>query len=297
MQAKQQSRRDTMVASATVQRTPRVGIVLSSYTGGGDHFGNAKFTGVPEPRPIDAELTDAQLRALTRRAMELGNHPNSSLRRIISRNDSVLLLVNRHTAPAVVSAVVEMLKESAEGIQITTLSDGGSKFSGASVVDVSGANALKMPAPGVWSRRDVEYRIPKAVLECDRLISIAPLQLDKDRPSLTIDNYRTLAATDDNSGKALDLAAMDLFGFHPAEYAVLGGSHVFRNGGRLHHNLVLAGAVPTSVDAVGAAILGLKPEAVSVIETANERGFGESNLDVIWTLGNEIEDARIRAVK
>ena len=64
-----------MAAGATVQRTPRVAVVLSSHKGGGDHFGNAKFTGLEEPRPPADELSDVQLRALTRRALELGNHP------------------------------------------------------------------------------------------------------------------------------------------------------------------------------------------------------------------------------
>ena len=59
-----------------------------------------KFAGVPEPRPPDAELTEAQIRALTRRAIELGNHPNTNLRRLIGRDEAVVLLVNRDAEPA-----------------------------------------------------------------------------------------------------------------------------------------------------------------------------------------------------
>ena len=150
-----------------------------------------------------------------------------------------------------------------------------------------------MPAPGVWSRRDVSYRIPKAMLDCDRLISIAPLKIDKGRPSLTVDNYRTLLGTAQASDASPDITALDLFGFHPADYVVLGGTHVLRNGSRIRHNLVLAGAIATAADAVGAAVLNVNPEAVPHLQTANERGLGHAKLDGIWTLGNEIKDARI----
>jgi hypothetical protein len=288
MQAKPKPTRDTVVASASVQRVPRVSIVLSSYEGGADHFGNSTFTGVPEPRPVSAELTDAQLRALTRRAIELGNHPNQGLRRVLSRDESVALLVNRYADPAVVSAVVEMVKENVAGARITIVSEAVARFSGGTLVDVAKAEATRMPAPGVWSRRDVTYRIPRAILDCDRLISVAPLTLEKGRPSLTIDNFRAL----DRSDEGIDVSALDLYGFHPPDFAVLGGPFVLRNGSRVRHNLVLAGGVATAVDTIGASILDTKPEAVRHLQIAAER-FGKTDLDDIWTLGNEIEDARV----
>jgi hypothetical protein len=86
---------------------------------------------------------------------------------------------------------------------------------------------------------------------------------------------------------------MDLFGFHPAEYAGLGGTHALRNGRRVRHNLVLAGPIPSAVDAVGATILGLTPEEVGVLQMAAKRGFGEPNLNLVWRLGNEMKDARL----
>jgi uncharacterized protein (DUF362 family) len=294
MQAGQRVRRDTVVAGATVQRTPRVGIVLSSYKGGGDHFGNAKFTGLAEPRPPNGELSDAGLRALTRKAIELGNHPTASLRRIVNRGDVVLLLVNRDADPAVVSAVVEMVNDTAAGSNISILSGNAARFPGAKAIELSSAETMRMPAPGIWSRRDIQYRVPKAILECDRLISIAPLRIENGRPSLALDNYRSMAKEDVKAGDA-DVVAMDLFGFHPAEYAVLGGTHVFRDGSRVRHNLVLAGPIASAVDAVGASILGVKPQQLPMLQMAGKRGFGEPDLDLVWTLGNEIEEARVAA--
>jgi hypothetical protein len=293
MQVNAKVTRDTVVAGASVQRTPRVGIVLSSYKGGPDHFGNAKFEGLTEPRPPGQELTAAQIGAMTRRAVELGNHPNPGFRRIVGRNESVLLLVNRYTEPAVVSAVIDTLKRDAEGSKFSILSADAARFSGAESLDIAKGQTVRMPAPGIWSRRDVEYRIPRAILECDRLITVAPLRIENGRPSLTLDNYRSLAPGEAGTNDSRDLTAMDLFGFHPAEYAVLGGTHVLRDGSKVRHNLVLAGPMPAAVDTVGAAILKLKPEEVRVLKMAGKRGFGEPNLDVVWVMGNEIEDARM----
>lgn len=258
-----------------MQRTPRVGIVLSSYQGGTDDYGKVKFAGLAEPQPPSEPLTDNQIRAMARRAIEFGNYPAGGFKNIIGRNESVVLLVSRDAEAALVSAVKEAISEGAPGSRITTMSH---------------ADPVEMPAPGTWSRRDITYRIPKAVLECDRLVSIAPLKVENGRPSLTFDNYRSLAQADTGSN---DVVAMDLFGFHPAEFAVLGGTHVVRDGKKVRHNLVLAGPVPSAVDAVGAAILSLKPEDVVVLQMAGKRGFGEPNLNLVWRLGNEIKDARI----
>lgn len=294
MQAAQNRTRDTVVASATVQRTPRVSIVLSSYKGGGDHFGNATFTGVPEPQATAAQLNDAQVKALARRAVDLGNHPNRGLRRVVARGETVALLVNRDTDPGVVSAVIEAVKETAEDTRITIISDAANRFTGGTLVDVSTAESMKMPAPGIWSRKEVTYRVPRALIDCDKLISIAPLRVQAGRPSLSIDNYRLLIAGQPLGATTPDLAAIDLYGFHPADYSVVGGTQVLRNGAKVRHNVVMAGAVPLGVDLVGASILGLKPTAIPLFKMAGER-YGKTDVNEIWTIGNEIEDARLQS--
>jgi hypothetical protein len=266
---------------------------LSSYQGGTDDYGKVKFAGLAEPRAPAAELTDAQLRAVTRQAIDFGNHPAGGLKRVTGRDDAVVLLVNRDADPVVASTVIEVLKQDAPGSRVTIVSDAANRFSGATTVDMSKADSLRMPAPGVWSRRDITYRVPKAILECDRLISIAPLRTENGRPSLAIDNYRMIAAAEGGDAGSPDVVAMDLFGFHPAEYVVLGGTHVFRNGSRVRHNLVLAGPIPAAVDAMGAAILGMKPEEVRVLQMAGKRGFGEPNLNLVWRLGNKVDEARV----
>jgi hypothetical protein len=282
MQDQQKKSSDTRTAGASEDRTPRVGIILSSFKGGEDHFGGTKFAALPEPRPPGADLTPSQVREMTRRAMELGNTRRGGLERIVRRDEWTVLLVSREADPVVVAAVEEILRERGVAkVEKLVAQQAGQ----------AGADAMQMPAPGVWSRRDVSYRVPKSLLHCDRVISIAPLRIERGRPMLTIDNYRGAAETAPSAGSP-DLIAADIFGFHAADYAVLGGTRLLREGKATRHNLVVAGPFAASVDAVGAAILGVKPAEVPLLTLANQRGYGETDLDVIWMRGNEIEEAR-----
>jgi uncharacterized protein (DUF362 family) len=169
------------------------------------------------------------------------------------------------------------------------------RFTGVPVVDLATADSIKLPAPGVWSRRDVTYRVPRALLDCDKLISIAPLKIAALRPSLSVDNFRMLGAPLANArgSETPDLTAADLYGFHPADYCVVGGGSVLRNGAKVRHNVVIAGSVPAGVDAVGASLLNVKPDAVRLLQLIGSR-YVKTDLDEIWVIGNEIEEARLK---
>lgn len=60
----------------------------------------------------------------------------------------------------------------------------------------------------------------------------------------------------------------------------------------VHHNVVIAGANALSVDAVAAAVMGFKATDLPYLAMAERRGFGVADPDVIWTRGNDIEEAR-----
>ena len=92
-----------------------------------------------------------------------------------------------------------------------------------------------------------------------------------------------------------DEVLLNLFSYHPADYAIVGGAWGVEAGGRpVHHNVLVAGANAVSVDAVGAAIMGFDPAKVAHLALAQRRGFGDADLGPIWTRGNEIEQARRR---
>ncbi len=290
-----QSSGDAVEASASANRTPRVGVVLSSFAGGEDHFGGTKFVPLPEPKPVNAELTDAQVEAMTRRAIELGTDSQGGLPRWISRDQDVVVLVDKDADPAVVSAVVGIIKQrQPQSLRIVT--DAAKPFAGAECVNPSTAESMVMPAPGIFSRRDVSYKVPKIVLHCDRLITVGPLRVRTGRPLMSMDSFRAVAkpVTPATAGTP-DVIAMDGFGFHVPEYAVVGGRKAFRDGKAIVHNVVIASTIPAAVDAVGAALMGLKPDAVPLLQLARKRGYGDPDLDTIWVRGNEVDEARVKA--
>ena len=111
---------------------------------------------------------------------------------------------------------------------------------------------------------------------------------------MTIDGFRSVAKPMNAATGTADLIAIDGFGFHVPEYAVVGGRRAFRDGKAIVHNVVVAGTIPAAVDAVGAALLGLKPEAVPLLQLARKRGYGDPDLDTIWIRGNEVDEARVK---
>lgn len=284
---------DAAEASPTGNFTPRVGIILSSFAGGEDHFGGTKFAALADPRPVNAELTADQVRAMTLRAIELGTDGQGGLPRLIARDHDVVILADRDADPMVVAAVLSVIS-GRNPRKVTLVSAMKAPPEGVTVVNPATAQTMQMPAPGIFSRRNIEYKVPVEVLQCDRLISVSPLRIATGRPSLSIDNFRSIAKPVSPTAGTADLVAIDAFGFHVAEYAVVGGTIAFVNGKPVRHNVVAASPFPVAADSIGAALLGLKPTAVPLLQMARKRGFGDPDPDVIWMRGNEIDEAKLK---
>jgi hypothetical protein len=88
-----QEKRDEAIASATQDTTPRVGIVLSSFAEGTEHDGT-KLKGLENPRPTDADLTDPQMEAWVRKAIEMGSDRTGELHTVITSDDWVVIKTN-----------------------------------------------------------------------------------------------------------------------------------------------------------------------------------------------------------
>ena len=82
--------KDTAAAGATVDTTPRVGIVLSSFAGSEDHDGT-KVRGLADPAPVDAELSAGQIDAMLRQAIALGTTRRGGLTAIVASDDWVVI--------------------------------------------------------------------------------------------------------------------------------------------------------------------------------------------------------------
>ena len=310
-----QQARDTVTATATQDRTPRVAIVLSSFKSGADHDG-ATIAGLADPRPRNADLTDAQIEAMVRRAVEIGDTRRGDLRKVIAPDEWVAIKVDLSswpgkpgyvrgmaTDPRIVSGLVSWLANNKCGGRFT-IADAApaaawdADFDGLGyrrmiagftrrypevrfeILDFNSSDCAELPVPG---KSNVRYRIPSLIQETDRLISVAPLN------RLSMPNYLSLAR---DKAASTDEAVVDLFSYHPADYAIAGGCWYVKDGVAVRNNLVVAGFSALAVDAVGAAILGRKPDSAAMFKLAWKRGFGIYDLDSIWARGNEIEEAR-----
>jgi len=170
------------------------------------------------------------------------------------------------------------------------------------LIDLNTAPALEMPVEGrVLASRNPGgmYRVPRVLRECDRVISVAPLAAVSGAPvALSILNYLGFSPgmRVGELGEPGEVA-LDLFGFHPADYAILGGSFAAAWAGsgsaERRHNVLIAGTNAPAVDAVGAAVMGFDSTAIRHLNLAVQRGYGPDDAYAIWTRGAEIDSVRV----
>jgi hypothetical protein len=366
--AQQQKKQDdTIIATATQDTTPRVGIVLSSFKEGEDHDG-AKVPGLKDPRPPGADLTPEQLDAMVRKAIDLAALRAQEFSAVVDPEDWVVIKTHIPTCygldaagaaapyipgsvtdPRIVRSVISYLAERKRGLRFTVVegsahwlpaerskapvdgwsTDWGGAFGGLSyrkmidelaarfpgmrfeIADLNFADSIDLPVPGKALARNNPagvYTIPKVINQCDRLISIAPLKTDAAAGvSLSVKNYLGIApgAKYGFPKDALlklgspDEVMIDLFSYRPADLAMVGGCWGIEGDGPegpgaagVHHNLVIAGMKAVCVDAVAATIMGFDPKRLPFLALGEKKGFGDSDTDVIWTRGNDIEEAR-----
>jgi uncharacterized protein (DUF362 family) len=348
-----------------------VGIVTSNFRGSEDHDGT-KASGLADPQPMAADLTQAQIGAMVVKALELGSPIKGGLGSILGPEDWVVIkpnIVSCHglgretrdggahhpylagtvTDLRVIQALVEYMAEHKYGGRITIAEGSGEwlpverskspvdgwttdwdgAFGGLSyrkmiqeftrrypeikfeIIDLNFDSLVELPVPGKALARNNPagtYAIPKTIQQCDRLISVASLKTHSmTGVSLSMKNYFGIGPgakygfPKDGLHKLgnPDEVLIDLFSFHPADYAVVGGSWGVEADGphapgarSVHHNVLIAGANALSVDAVAAAVMGFKPADLPYLAMAERRGFGVADADVIWTRGNDIEEAR-----
>lgn len=100
--------------------------------------------------------------------------------------------------------------------------------------------------------------------------------------------------------KNLEAVILDLFeAVGGIDLAVLDGTYAYPGPAaginkRIPANVFLVGRDAIAVDAVGAALMGMKPEKMPMIQEAKNRGFGEANLDEIKIVGSDFEEIRAK---
>jgi uncharacterized protein (DUF362 family) len=73
---------------------------------------------------------------------------------------------------------------------------------------------------------------------------------------------------------------------------IIAGQGHETSGNPIQLNIVIAGTDPVAVDAVGAAVMGIKPAEVKHLVYAEKKGLGTSSIDKITVLGEPIEKVK-----
>jgi uncharacterized protein (DUF362 family) len=105
--------------------------------------------------------------------------------------------------------------------------------------------------------------------------------------------------------KKLETALLDAYeAIGGIDLAVLDGTYTYRGAGAMPHagpnstqyriktNILLVGKDAVAVEAVGAALVGLNPEKMPLIQEAMNRGIGEGNIEKIDVLGIPFENLK-----
>jgi len=353
-------RKDLEENSKTALAT--VGVVTSDFAGSRARDGS-RIAGLAEPRPVNADLTSAQVDAMVRKALEIGDTSASGLTNHIQPTDWVVIKPNIVFCPGlsevmhvdfvpgmvadlrVVRGLVDYLVEHSCGRRITIAeaagawkclehskektdgwtTDWGGVFGGLSyksmvtdfskrypkvrfdIVDLNFDDAVEKAVPGkplAKGNATGKYFVPKTIVECDRLISVAAMKANPVGASLSIKNYFGIGPGSKYGFPKLKLhelgdpseVMVDLFSFHPADYAVVGGCFGVEGDDQVNvrHNVIVAGRNAVAVDAVAAAVMGFDPTEMLFLQNASKKGFGTCDLARIEMRGSSLEEARRR---
>jgi len=232
------------------------------------------------------------------------------IKRFISKGDKVMIKPNigwdrtpelaACTNPEVVRSLIELAFEA--GAKEVTVMDNttnqasrtyarsgiaaAAKAAGAKVPFCNPQHLKKMPLKGEWLK---EWEVYTDYVEADKIINV-PIAKTHSLSRLTMGMKNWLGAIGGNRSQLhqkLDQAMIDLAAFFKPCLTVLDAYRILvRNGpqgGRISDTkllkTVVAGVDYLAVDAMGATFFEIKPQDLPYLKIANQKGFGEINLE------------------
>ncbi len=276
------------------------------------------------PRPVVALVRGDDPAAMVRSAVALAG----GLNRVVRRGATVLLKPNltipsagglgNVTDPRVVREVIELCRQAgAARILIGDGAGGGDteqimrKAGYEPVLKATGATFVDLNRDDVVIRRLAdpaalaEYSLARVAAEAPVLISLPVLKVHNSAlVSLSCKNLMGIAAPGvygrprlqlHNAGLSQVIA--DLVRLRTPDFAIVDGTVGLEgdspmNGTPVPMNLVIAGRDPVSVDAVGAAVMGIDPQSVGHLTLLAKKAVGEIDLARIALKGRAIADVR-----
>ncbi len=249
--------------------------------------------------------------------------------KFIKPGDSVLLKVNvivgfpperaATTHPAVVSAMVEIVKE-AGGIPWVGDSSGAYGYTTQSL-ELSGIKKATQEAGGklinfestgtypvkVDGRVLTTINIAKPAIDCDVLVSLPKMKTHMlTKYTGAVKNFFGVIP---GSGKAaihrlapteesLSHAVVDIYSALKPKLAVMDGivgmeGEGATNGTPVDSKVIISGADCVALDAVASEVIGFSHKDIMATRFANERGLGVGELDIIEVTGEKINDVML----
>jgi len=193
------------------------------------------------------------------------------------------------------------------------------------IVDLSYDSYRYVPVPdpmgsGIFGLQREAYYMPSTVLDCDKWIDIAAMKTHCIPGVTLVHKLRigTLAnqayESSPNSGYGemhkfetsetkkyginwVEEGFIDLFSYHPSDYAFIEGFWGTEGNGPqwgddIKRNIVICGADPVAVDAVGASVMGFNPWDMDFLHLSAAKGFGTFDMDKITVVGRSIEEVK-----
>ena len=156
------------------------------------------------------------------------------------------------------------------------------------------------------------YEMPATILDCDVLVGLAAMKTHlTSGTSLTFKNF--VGVTPPNFGRdaprlgrnhkspvhegEICRGFVDAFCYHPTDYAVVEGFWGTEGNGPqwgddVQHNVVICGADPVAVDAVGSVAMGYNPEDLEYLHRAVRKRLGEMDLRRVEVVGTPVESVQ-----
>ncbi|MEW6356434.1 MAG: DUF362 domain-containing protein [Planctomycetota bacterium] len=174
------------------------------------------------------------------------------------------------------------------------------------IVDLNMDEYVKAPVPG-GAMALPEYAVPKTILNCDKVISVAALKTNNYAGvTLSLKNYIGIAPSSvygyDGTTKfqlphdEINQVIADLCSYHPPDYAIITGTRGMEGygpiwGDDITWNVIVAGGDPVACDTVASRIMGYNPWDIGALHNAAEKKLGVNDLSKIYVRGEGYGDA------
>jgi len=165
---------------------------------------------------------------------------------------------------------------------------------GVRLVDLNKDEFVEVSPPDPLSLKKV--RVAKTALE-SQIVSVPKLKPHRfARVTLSLKNMMGALASKGTMHVGLSENIADLVSLLKPRLSVVDGMIAGEghetSSNPVEMNLVIAGTDPVAVDAVGSAVMGIRPSNVKHLVLAEKKGLGTCNLEQIKVLGEPIENVR-----